>query len=184
MSVYVFQNCKQLESVTLPANLQTMGQYVFAGCSKLATVTYTSGTEEGNSLPQTLTLVGNYAFQNCTSLTNMKLPGVTTAGTYLFSGCTKLEKGCPRRLFYGIAQLCFQRLLQACGDKSGSRRNRRHLRVPKSAKALKEADFENGCFNRRNRIFRLYCASNRKYSDGDVNRFERSRAVRSSQKSL
>ena len=141
VSVYVFQNCKQLESVTLPANLQTMGQYVFDGCSKLATVTYTSGTEEGNSLPQTLTLVGNYAFRNCTSLTNMKLPGVTTAGTYLFSGCTKLEKvvlgdyftALPNYAFSGCSKLAEINLGAVATVGTYAFQN---------CKALKEADFE------------------------------------------
>ena len=90
-SVYVFQNCAQLTSVTLPAGLMTLGAYVFDGCSSLSALTYSGNADEGSALPSTVTVVGNYAFRNCSSLTELAMTGLKTSGTYAFDGCSMLE---------------------------------------------------------------------------------------------
>ena len=88
---YVFQNCAQLTSVTLPAGLMTLGAYVFDGCSSLSALTYSGNADEGSALPSTVTVVGNYAFNGCSELTTVKLPAVTTLGTNSFRDCVKLS---------------------------------------------------------------------------------------------
>ena len=91
-SVYLFDGCENLVSVTLPSKLQTIGAYVFRNCTNLSTITYTGYEGEGNSLPASTSLIGNYSFNNCTSLGQIALPGTTTMGTYLFSGCSALSQ--------------------------------------------------------------------------------------------
>lgn len=76
-----FQSKTSLTSVTLPANLLSIGDYAFDGCSSL----------NGDiPLPASVTSVGAYAYQNCTSLTSaLTIPSeLTTIGSYAFKGCT------------------------------------------------------------------------------------------------
>ena len=91
-SAYVFQNCAQLTSVTLPAGLMTLGAYVFDGCSSLSALTYSGNADEGSALPSTVTVVGNYAFNGCSELTTINLEAVKTIGTYAFQGCASLTE--------------------------------------------------------------------------------------------
>ena len=90
-SVYVFQNCAQLTSVTLPAGLMTLGAYVFDGCSSLSALTYSGNADEGSALPSTVTVVGNYAFNGCSSLEEINLESIKTVGTYCFQNCVALR---------------------------------------------------------------------------------------------
>jgi hypothetical protein len=57
---YIFFRSTNLRSVTLPANLTTIG-CTFEGCHKLNNVV----------IPSTVTSIGNYAFASCPSLTSV-----------------------------------------------------------------------------------------------------------------
>jgi len=63
-----------LTSVTLPANINGIGNYAFYGCSGLTSVT--TGY---------IYNFGNYSFQNCSSLTNIEISNAASAiGNYAF----------------------------------------------------------------------------------------------------
>ena len=72
---------KYLESVNLPNNLLTIGQYAFQNCTNLALT----------ELPSGITSIGQYAFHNCTNLALTELPsGITSIDRYTFYNCTNL----------------------------------------------------------------------------------------------
>ncbi len=74
------QNTK-VTSVTIGANVKTIGASAFAGCSKLSKVT----------ISNSVTKIGGNAFKNCTVLKSVTIPTkVTAIGTGAFGGCKKL----------------------------------------------------------------------------------------------
>ncbi len=60
---YFFSQAKNLESVTLPLNLQTIGFGAFMGCAKLKEIT----------IPEHVTNIGEYAFWGCTALEKIEI---------------------------------------------------------------------------------------------------------------
>ncbi len=100
----VFKNCKDLVSVTMPADAAAkLGNYMFQGCSSLTSLKFSSGTAEIPTscfeesgiteieIPSTLGIVGASAFKNCTALRKITLAeGVTTVRASVFTGCTSL----------------------------------------------------------------------------------------------
>ncbi|MBQ6488275.1 MAG: leucine-rich repeat protein [Solobacterium sp.] len=78
----VFQNCGNLESVTLSNSLRTIPEYTFDGCEKLSDI----------MLPSRITMIGDDAFRKCKSLTEIIVPDtVTNIGSGAFFGCEKLK---------------------------------------------------------------------------------------------
>ncbi len=75
---------KALESINMPAALETIGDYAFRGCSGLM------GTL---NLPEGLTKIGSYAFQECSGLTEIYLPSTMKAliPGVIFTDCTGLQ---------------------------------------------------------------------------------------------
>ena len=72
---------RYLTSVTLPAALETIGDYGFDWCEQLTEVIF----------PNSLRSIGEYAF-HLTGITSLALPeGVTTIDTYAFGDCLQLE---------------------------------------------------------------------------------------------
>jgi len=76
---YVFRNCTQLSSVTLPSNLTTIPQYAFSGCENLSTI----------DLPTGVTAIDASAFAS-SGLTTIQLKGITNIGARAFSA-SKLQ---------------------------------------------------------------------------------------------
>ena len=101
---YVFYDCSDLTSLTLPSGLTEIGYGAFYGCSGLTSITLPSGvTSIGKyafsvcsgltsiTLPSGVTKIGNDAFYGCSGLTNLTLPsGVTEIGYAAFYGCSGL----------------------------------------------------------------------------------------------
>jgi hypothetical protein len=84
-----FNNCANLESITLPPYLMTVGASAFAGSAKLA----------GLVLPELTGVIGDNAFQNCKALTELALPpGVTSVGASAFSGSGLASMTLPENL--------------------------------------------------------------------------------------
>jgi hypothetical protein len=93
LGLNVFENCVELVSVDLSAlgesNLNTIGNYMFAGCSKLSKLT----------LPATgIGTIGTSTFSGCSSLVSVTLPstlkgntGTGPIGVSTFENCTNLE---------------------------------------------------------------------------------------------
>ncbi|MCD7843058.1 MAG: leucine-rich repeat domain-containing protein, partial [Clostridiales bacterium] len=73
-----------LESISIPRRITSIGYAAFQDCGNLSEVTF-SGTSK-------LSYIGDSAFQNCSSLTNIDIPsGVTTIEDWAFQGCSALE---------------------------------------------------------------------------------------------
>jgi len=74
---------ENVEKVTLPSTLETIGEQAFYGCTSLKSIVIPDKVETINSL----------TFSNCTALTSVVLgEGVTTIDTNAFYDCTSLEK--------------------------------------------------------------------------------------------
>jgi hypothetical protein len=72
-----------LTSITIPASVTSILNYVFAYVSSLSSVTFEAGSQ--------LTSIGQQAFMYTTSLTSITIPaGVTTIGKYAFNNATNL----------------------------------------------------------------------------------------------
>ena len=63
-----FENCANLQSVTIPTSVTTINSYAFNGCTKLGSV----NLEEG------LVTIGTSAFYNC-NLTSITIPSTVTS---------------------------------------------------------------------------------------------------------
>lgn len=101
-----FQNCIELQSVTLGDNVTKIGEYAFNGCVGMKNFTMSSGvTEIGRNafsacyaltsitLPEALTRIEEYTFQNCGQLADLKIPtSVNYVGANAFYGCTSLTE--------------------------------------------------------------------------------------------
>ena len=71
-----------ISSVTLPDNLQIIGERAFYGLSNLTKLT----------LPENLKQIGNEAFARCTNLTIINYNAIKAVGSELFNDCSALEK--------------------------------------------------------------------------------------------
>ncbi|MGI6249400.1 MAG: leucine-rich repeat protein [Acutalibacteraceae bacterium] len=68
----------------IPANVTGLGNYAFAYCKYLTTVTFAEGCQ--------LTSINDYAFNNCKTLTSINIPAcVTSIGNSAFEMCTGLN---------------------------------------------------------------------------------------------
>ena len=73
---------KNLNTITLPSNLVSIGAQAFYGCTGLTIVNIPSSL---------LTSIGTGAFYGCTNLASINIPAsVNSLGTSLFFGCSKL----------------------------------------------------------------------------------------------
>lgn len=73
--------CSSLSSITIPANVNIIGDYAFLGCSGLSSLT----------IPNSVTFIGDYAFSGCSGLTSEEIPNsVISIGDYAFNGCSGL----------------------------------------------------------------------------------------------
>ena len=78
---YMFQNNKNITSVTIPESVTSIGDYAFWNCTGLTSVT----------IPGSVTSIGDRAFYGCTSLTSVTIPGsVTEIGGSAFGSCYSL----------------------------------------------------------------------------------------------
>ncbi len=100
-----FANCSNLQSVSLPTTLKTIGANAFRGIyareltipKGVTAIGDYAFAENGSlisiSLPSTLKTIGNYAFYNDYSLQQLTVSsGVTTIGEYAFAYNTSLNK--------------------------------------------------------------------------------------------
>lgn len=117
LSGYAFENCINLISISIPADVSIIGESSFKGCTALTGIVvdensanfsseqgvlftknidtlicYPLGKTETNYiLPSSLTVIREKAFMNCKVLTSIVLTeGVTLIGEYAFSGCIGL----------------------------------------------------------------------------------------------
>ena len=77
----LYVNGEEIKDFVIPNSITSIGDYVFAGCNGMTSVT----------IPESVTSIGNGAFQACLGLTSMTIPNsVTSIGSDAFSGCSGL----------------------------------------------------------------------------------------------
>ncbi len=94
-----FANTKQLKSITIPSNIEFIGQQAFMS-SGIESLTFASGSKLGN--------IEQYAFANCEKLKNIRLPDSLEKlgmGAFEKSGLTSVSFGrglaeIPKNAFY------------------------------------------------------------------------------------
>ncbi|MEE1065015.1 MAG: leucine-rich repeat protein, partial [Acutalibacteraceae bacterium] len=91
-----------LKTVSIPSTVTTIGQVnqnftgAFEGCTKLQTVTISSGSKDAT--------IGGESFKNCTSLQSIVIPGnYTTIYEDAFYGCTSLKSMTLKKSNYTYA---------------------------------------------------------------------------------
>ena len=91
---YLFRDCKNLETVVLPANIESIDSFAFSGCTNLKSITYEGSPNAGKKaidLPPSLKSIGYSAFSGCSSLGGeLDLTGnsaLEEIGSAAFSGC-------------------------------------------------------------------------------------------------
>ena len=98
---YLFAGRTRLTEVTIPDSVMEIGVYAFSGCTSLTGVT----------IPDSVMRIDRYAFSDCTSLTSIAFPNsVTDIGDFAFAGCTSLTSvtisGEWIRIGYGAFKGC------------------------------------------------------------------------------
>lgn len=79
----VFYKHDEIQSVSLPNTIKSIGFSAFSSCTKLKKII----------LPVTVTSMGEYTFNNCTSLTEAYVnSAIETLPNYMFKNCTSLTK--------------------------------------------------------------------------------------------
>ncbi len=79
---FSFWDCQNLEAVTVPGTVRSIGQAAFMCCYQLADVQLSDG----------ITTIYDEAFYNCTSLTNINIPETMQhTGRNVFYGCDDLK---------------------------------------------------------------------------------------------
>ena len=78
---YTFNGCDNLETITFPASLSTIGKEAFLNCKALDNVVF----------PESLTSIGQSAFEGCSSITSLSIPGNVTYFYRAFRYCTSLQ---------------------------------------------------------------------------------------------
>ena len=77
-----FENCDNLQSVTIPNSVTNIDDEAFRRCTSLQSVT----------IPESVTSIGNGAFAECSSLQSVTIPNsVTKIGYQTFHSCEKLK---------------------------------------------------------------------------------------------
>lgn len=111
----VFNECKELESITLPSTLTEIPLSTFENCSNLRKI----------DIPDAVTFIGKNAFNQCSSLAEVKFGiGLTEVQEYCFYGCNSLReavlppslKVIPGYMFYDDRALQRVVLPEACTE--------------------------------------------------------------------
>ena len=103
---YAFQQCSNIESITLDDNYTLIGKYAFEKCSQLRQIiipdsvkSIEKGTFSGCSalqqiiIPNSILSIGDSAFSWCLSLKQIIIPdSVISIGNYAFRGCDFLQR--------------------------------------------------------------------------------------------
>ena len=122
-----FDNCRELNSITIPSSVTSLGKCCFSSCWGLTTITIPSSITslsencfmncirlKSISLPSSLTSFGSGCFWWCSGLTNITIPSSVTSLSYsCFKGCSSLTsiiipssvKTVSSECFYGCSSL-------------------------------------------------------------------------------
>lgn len=79
---YVFAGCKSITSLSFASSVLSIGQSCFTRCINLSSIT----------IPNTVTRIYAWAFSGCTKASSITIgTGVTNIGSSAFNGCTKIS---------------------------------------------------------------------------------------------
>lgn len=82
LSFSVFNDWKDLSSVTIPNSITSIGGGAFSGCANLESIT----------IPESVTAIDESAFSGCSKLNSIIIPkNVTSIGERVFENCSNLE---------------------------------------------------------------------------------------------
>ncbi|MBO4641669.1 MAG: leucine-rich repeat protein [Bacteroidaceae bacterium] len=83
LNPWVFYNCTNLKSVTIPNSVTSIENFAFQGCSSLTSIT----------IPSSVTSIGDHVFEGCSSLTSVSMPDnvITFTGYYAFGEDNNIE---------------------------------------------------------------------------------------------
>ena len=80
---HAFEECINVESITIEANISEIGAYSFSGCTSLIEIV----------IPDSVTSIGEGAFYGCTSLYTVIIPdSITSVSQDVFTGCNNLTE--------------------------------------------------------------------------------------------
>lgn len=89
-----------IESITIPATVSVIGDYVFKDCTSLREVRFS----------ESVTTIGKAAFEGCVSLTGITLPqSLTIIADRAFAGCSSLNSVAFGRNISSIGESAFSR---------------------------------------------------------------------------
>ncbi|MDR0522855.1 MAG: leucine-rich repeat protein [Candidatus Methanoplasma sp.] len=125
-----FSNSTAITGISIPATVETIGQYAFYKCSNLESLDFAPGSG--------LKSIGNQAFRSCAKLSSdLEIPAsVEIIGDWAFNGCAKLNSISfgDESLLTGIGQDAFSGCVALGGD----------LEIPASVEKIGTNAF-NGC---------------------------------------
>ena len=106
IGIRAFQNCTGLTELTLPSGITTIETGTFQNCASLTEI----------ELPAGVTTIGKDAFNGCAGLTEILIPDtVAGIGDYAFSGCSSLKAFTIPKGVSRIGEYVFQ----DCSDLTG-----------------------------------------------------------------
>ncbi|MDR1905952.1 MAG: leucine-rich repeat protein [Clostridiales bacterium] len=145
ISMSAFQDCRQLESITIPSSVTSIEKSAFSGCDALVTVNilgnnllsilsnafHNDKSLASINLPSSVAIIESSAFWNCSSLAHIALPSSLTEITSLSFAGTALTgitipasvKTVKNEAFLGcsaLAYITFENgsVLESIGDKA------------------------------------------------------------------
>ena len=84
IGMYAFKYCRSLQSINIPSGVTSIGESAFSVCGSLQSIDIPSDSR--------LTSIGKYAFCKCHSLQSICIPsGVTSIGKYAFTECGNMK---------------------------------------------------------------------------------------------
>ncbi len=107
-----FDGCENVEEISIPSTVKTIGENSFRSCEALVTLKYSDSVAGGDGVIdlERITRIGRRAFEGCSELSNLKLnPNVEYLGDYAFSSTGIKEFAVPAGVGY-IGEF----LLQGC----------------------------------------------------------------------
>ena len=87
---YAFYGDTKLVDLTLPESTQSIGAYVFYGCTELSRIN--SSVDSVFNIPTSVKALSKYSFYNCSKLQKLTCGNITSIGGYALYDCTQLSE--------------------------------------------------------------------------------------------